>query len=244
MVDNMKAWHFLNNERKLGYSDNHTIEVGQTYSCKFPYTYDGITYPKPTLCKAGMHASIKVIDALNYAPGSIITLVEVSGDVQIGEDKITGKHRKVIRIADATNVLFEFSCIVAENALDLVEKNGGKTDERSYAAIKARRDFQKKLITKDELSATGAAAWDASRAIAWIALKADVRNDEGGALRAATASAAASATRDNVVDTVGDAVRAAAWTVARTAAAPAARDAWRDVQNKILEGMLMELINE
>ena len=48
------AWHFVSNDKKLGYDDGRIVKAGKTYSCK----------GKPVLCENGMHASKRLIDAL------------------------------------------------------------------------------------------------------------------------------------------------------------------------------------
>ena len=61
------------------------------------------------LCKKGLHASIKPLDALKYAPGSVVCRVECSGEVIYGEDKLVCSRRRVLWIEDASRVLCEYA---------------------------------------------------------------------------------------------------------------------------------------
>ncbi len=253
----MKAWHFAADNRKLGYGDNRLVETGRTYKAK----------GEISMCQNGMHGSIRIIDALKYAHGSIICRVDITGDVIVGDDNIVGRSRKVLWTLDATNILHEFACRCAEDALALVDK----PDPRSIAAIQAKRDWLAGKISNDELAAARDAAWDADRAAAWATDKAAVdiaakaaawaaaREAARAAARAAAREAARAAAWEAARDAVGvptssdaawDADRAAAWAAARdeawdadrvatrAAAWEAAWEANRDEQNSRLAAMV------
>ncbi len=192
----IKAWHFLQDDRRLRWGTKEVVEVGQTYSC------DGAI----ALCENGMHGSERIIDALKYAPGAMCCRVEICGEIVSEQDKLVGRNRKVLSMCDITNVLHEFACVCAEHAM----KRYGDGDARSFAAIEAKRRWLKGEIADEEMDAAGAAAG----AAAWAAGAA-----AGAAAWAAAGAAAwAAATRD--------AAGAAAWAAAtRDAARDAARDA-------------------
>ena len=201
----MLAWHFLSEDKRLGYGDGRLVEVGETLECK----------GKPKLCDNGMHGSVRLIDALRYASGPIVCRVEIEGDVIEGRDKLCGRRRTVLWMLDATQILHEFACQCAEDALALVEQ----PDPRSVAAIKAKRAWLRGEITDKKLAAASAAAWAATDTWAYAA--------------ACTAWAAADATApDAAADAARDAALAAAdgaaWAAACAAARNAARDAARD----------------
>ena len=157
------VWHF--SDGKINYGDGRQIKKGETYRVMWPYR----RYTEPTLCKAGFHGSFRAIDALLYANGSIISLCEIHGRVKFGDDKICGDSRKVLYVADASKLLFEFACWVAEQALAARMAEGYKFEPQTFAAIQARRDFQIGKITQQELSAAWAAARSAARSAAWSA---------------------------------------------------------------------------
>jgi hypothetical protein len=200
----MEGYHFLREDRKMQFPPHELVEVGKTYICE----------GELVLCQNGLHASKHIIDALLYAPGSIVCWVELSGDIVYGDDKVVARKRKVLWMLDATNILHEFACRCAEDALALVSN----PDPRSVAAIKAKRDWLAGKITDKELAAAAAAA---ARAAARTA----ARTAAGAAARTAARTAAGAAGWNAAWDAAAaawDATGAEAWTAARTAARTAA----------------------
>ena len=241
----MLAWHFLSEDKRLGYGDGRLVEVGQTLECE----------GEPALCSNGMHGSAMLIDALYYANGPIVCRVEIDGDVIEDTDKLCGRRRTVLWMLNATRILHEFACTCAEDALALVER----PDERSVAAIKAKRRWLNGEITDEELDSARAAAWvaawaaldAASWAAAWAASRAAARDAARAAWDAALAArvaardaaraASLAAAGAAVGDAAGAAARAAALDAARAAraSAEAARDGEWAKQNERLTEMVM-----
>jgi hypothetical protein len=89
MTTSVLAWHWLNSSRTLGYGDGRTVVDGETLSIP-----DDDRMPK--CCEYGMHASERIVDALRYAPGCVLTQVEVSCDISSQEDKLVGRSRRVL----------------------------------------------------------------------------------------------------------------------------------------------------
>jgi hypothetical protein len=205
----MLAWHFLRDDRRLSYPPHTLVEVGQKLTVK----------PPLELCRWGLHASKRVLDALLYAPGPIACRVELSGEILEDDNKACATERTVLSMIDATNILHEFACWCAEQALLREREAGREPDPRSWAAIDAKRKWLRGEITDSELAAAGDAAWESARDAAW---------DVAWAARAAAGDAA--------WDAAWDAARAAAWAAARDAAWDIARAA----QNTRLEKMLLE----
>ena len=145
------AWHWAKMDLRTQYS-NEPIVAGETLTAKGDLS----------LCSNGMHASLCPLQALQYAPGSMLCRVELAGKVIEGDDKLCARSRKVLWIANADHLLHEFACLCAERAL----KRTKVDDKRSWAAIQAKRDWLAGKITGDELAAAGAAAGDAARAAA------------------------------------------------------------------------------
>ena len=141
-VKNVLAWHFTNG---MKLRDGTPLEVGKTYRHKGDVV----------MCKSGYHASERILDALVYATGNQISRVELWGDVQVDDDKIVARNRRVLWTLDATLILHEFACRVAEAAL----AKDDKPDPRSVAAIDAKRRWMRGEISDDELAAAKAAAW-------------------------------------------------------------------------------------
>lgn len=62
------------------------------------------------LCESGLHASIHPFDALKYAPGNMLHLVEVRGDIQYRDpDKVVARERRIIKSIDAEKLLRDFA---------------------------------------------------------------------------------------------------------------------------------------
>ena len=223
-INDVYAWHFLREDRRLGYDDDREVSVSEKLTVDV----------EPILCKKGLHGSPRAIDALRYAPGPIVCRVKLSGKMVRDDNKISAIERTTIAMADATTLLHTFACDVAEKALD---KYGGDVDLRSRKAIEVKRKWLKGEARDDELHVARAAAWDAARAAAWAA--------EWETARAAAWAAAWDAVRA-AEDAAGAAAGAAAWAAAGDAAWDEAReaawDAARDVQNTAFEDMLFELL--
>ena len=199
------VWHFVANNGKLGYGDGRVVAVGKTYSVASP----------TVLCKHGMHWSRRLIDALQYAPGNILTYCEVWGDIKEQEDKGVSTHRGVIAMIDADPLLRRFARHCATEVFYKHFKRGqhpavdvwlehGRKEDRSAARSAAE------LAEADV--AAGSAAESAARSAAW--------------------SAAWSA--------VWSAARSAAWSAAWSAAelaAESAQNSWLETEAKKLMGI-------
>jgi hypothetical protein len=143
-------------------------------------------------CSRGLHASVNVFDALQYAPGPMLHKVILAGELQSHGnpiDKYVGRKRKILSSIDATQLLWEFArwC-----ALSVADKWDCPTIVRQY------------LQTGDEKlrAAARTAAWTAAMTAAWDAAWTAAKD---AAWDAASRDAAWTAARD------------AAWTTARAA---------------------------
>ena len=197
------AWHFIETRGKLR-DGSAAQERGSEVS---PVA--------PDICYAGLHASVRAMDALYHAPGCVIRRVRVYGDLQTQYDKVCGSHREVLWTADATSALRLFAADCAESVFEFIEDEEAKL--AAAWAIDAARRFARGEADEEELAAARAAAsddsWNAARYAAW------------GATRAAAYEAA----------------RDAAWYATNVAAEYAARAAAYDKQNKLLTKYLMGL---
>jgi hypothetical protein len=181
----MKAWHF----------------VGDTLRDGRPVPADGVTLKHDgplVMCESGLHFSKHPFDALRYAPGATLCLVECGGDVVEGvgdhKDKGICSERTIIARMDATNLMRYFARMQALSVIHL------------WDAPQIVCDY---LMTGDE--SIRAAAW----AAAWAAASATARAAEWDAA-SATARAAASATaRAAEWDAASATARAAEWAAAR-----------------------------
>ncbi|MEA4884286.1 MAG: hypothetical protein VB144_11660 [Clostridia bacterium] len=204
------AWHFLHDDHRLQFPPHTLVETGQTLRVE----------PPLKMCEHGLHASIRPLDALAFAPGSIVCRVGLGGEILDG-DRLCASERTVLWMADATRTLHEFACWCAEQALERERAAGCEPDPRSWAAIEAKRAWLRgetsnaalDAARKAAVAAAKAAVWDGTEAVAWAV-----------AWAAVTASP-------------GNAAWAAAWDVAWAAAEDTAWEA----QNTELERRLMEL---
>ena len=177
-ADAIEAWHFLPEDRRLhgcGNAPKRTpVEAGQTLSVD----------PPLEICRRGLHASERAIDALRYAPGPIVCRVILWGDVIRQRDKLCAQYRRVLWMADATHVFHRFACDVATEALDAVESDGGSVDARSRKAIEVKLAWLRGEVTDEELAAARDAAWAAARDAAWAAAWDAARSAARAAARA------------------------------------------------------------
>ena len=180
----MKAWHW----------------VGDTLRDGSPVPRDGkkLVYPQsPILCKRGYHASLCPWDALRYAPGDVLCLVECGGTVLHQDDKLVCTERTILARMNGDPLLRDFARKQAlsvvhlweppEIVLDYLMGNDSARDAARAAAWSAARD------------AAGAAAWSAAGDAAWAA----ARDAARAAAWSAARDAAGAAARDAVGDAAG-----------------------------------------
>ena len=91
-----KAWHFIGKTLRDG---RPIPPVGGTLK------YNG----KLKLCRYGLHASLTPYDALAYAPGPTLCLVECGGEIIYGEDKLVCAERTILKQFDITELLQDYA---------------------------------------------------------------------------------------------------------------------------------------
>ncbi len=132
------AWHFLPADRKLRYGDGREVRVGQTLAA------GGVL----ALCEHGMHASADILDALGYAPGTVLCRVAVSDGVLRGDNKLVGRSRKCLAMADIRPALVEWAEWCAKRAADVAaaaDAAAAAADAAAaYVAAVARTKMQKR----------------------------------------------------------------------------------------------------
>jgi hypothetical protein len=203
----IRAYHFVNGSLRDGSpvpADGAWLEVD----------------PPIKLCVRGLHASVHPLDALMYAPGNTLCLVELGGEIVESDDKCVATRRRIIARFDAEPLLRKFARDCASSVLHL------------WDAPQVVRDY---LKTGDESlrAAAGAAAGDAAGAAAGDAAWAAAWAAAGAAAGAAAVAAARSAART--------AARAAAWAAAGAVAGDAAWAAAGAAADKRLEPTVVEL---
>lgn len=156
----MKAWHFLRADRRLAYPPHTPVVVGQKIT---------VDPDKLELCKYGLHASIRALDALGYAPGPIICRVNLGGRILTANDKVCASERTVIAMADATETLRAFarSC-----ALDVIDKWKAPAVVREY--LETGNEGLRESAKSESWSAAKSAMWSAeaaAKSAAWSAAR-------------------------------------------------------------------------
>ena len=103
------AWHFTD---------------GQHLRDRRPLPPDGETLRHDgtlVLCKMGLHASVRLIDALKYAPGPWLHRVECGGEIKHDADKLVCVERTSLWRIDATDMLLKFALQCALDVAHLWE---------------------------------------------------------------------------------------------------------------------------
>ena len=212
----MKAWHFVSGTLRDGTA---TPKDG------VPLIHTGLV----EICFSGLHASERIIDALQYAPGNTICRVECGDVVDSQDDKLVCRSRTILWRLDSEEVLRDFARKCALDVAHLWDMppivreylETGREDSRAAASAAAS--------VASNANVASDAAWDAARA-AGTASTSRATN---------TFSVASDAAWDVASDAAWDAASAAARTAPRTAR-DAAWDAARDEQNKVLTALVNE----
>jgi hypothetical protein len=189
----MHAWHWVSSNDEGLWVTGHgdlVVEPGQVLHHDGPIE----------MCRSGLHGSPRIIDALDYARGSIICRVEMHDIVAIADDKVVARKRVLLWGFDAEDVLWEWARRCALSALRY-------WDAPDVVANYLRTGND--ILRDAARAAAWAAAWDAARDAAWAAARAAARAAAWDAARAAA----------------WDAARDAAWAAARDAARDA-QDRW------------------
>ncbi|KKK67882.1 hypothetical protein LCGC14_2949620 [marine sediment metagenome] len=147
----MKAYHFLRQGMAAGSGAEPAWKVGERR------TYEG----KIVLCSSGYHSSQTWYNALQYAPGPIACIVDISKPVERDTDKQVSATRTLVDYRDATRELRLFGADCAERVLYLFEKQR-PNDDRPRKAIEVARRFANGEATDQERAAAWDAAWDAA----------------------------------------------------------------------------------
>jgi len=147
----MLAWYFAQKSEELQYGDNRKIVLGETHKVDGPLE----------LCKKGLHASERLLDALKYAPGNILFKVRLEGELLIGHDKVCATERTYIQRLDATEVLQRFARRQAMINISLIEPYCSAED---YTLILRFLANGEKSLSKNAYAADHAAVYAAANA--------------------------------------------------------------------------------
>ena len=157
----MRAYHF----------------VGKTLRDGSPIPPDGEWLEfdgEPIMCKQGLHASRCPLDALQYAPGGTLCLVELGGTIVEGNDKVVATRRKIIKRVDLTDTLRYFARMQALSVVHLWNAPQVVLDFL-MTGDESLRDAARDAAMAAAMAAARAAARDAARDAAWAAARKDFR---------------------------------------------------------------------
>jgi len=161
------------------------------------------------ICVSGLHASKHPFDALAYAPGNLLHLVDCRDIREEQKDKFVCSSRTILKTIDSTKILQEFS---RKCALEVIHLWDCPSVVREYLET-GREEIRE---------AAWAASWDAARA---------ARDAAGNAAGNAAAWAAAWAA-------AGDAAWDAAWAAWAAAEDAASWDAAEEKQRILFLSLL------
>ena len=140
------AWHFLADDGSR--RDNYTPKPGETEK------HDGPIM----MCESGLHASVRLLDALQFARGAILRRVSMTGVSATESDKLVAGERRELWRLDATKILYEFACQCADTQLDAA---WASTMAAARSSARAASDARQRTSPPAR-----AAAWAAARAAA------------------------------------------------------------------------------
>ena len=86
----IKAFYFAREDERLGYGDGRAVSEGVVHEVDC----------MPECCIKGLHASSRIIDALEYSDSPICYLVELGGEIHFSDDKMAATERKYIKRLD------------------------------------------------------------------------------------------------------------------------------------------------
>ena len=123
------------------------------------------------LCERGLHASVRPIDAADYAPGPIVCRVECGGTIQHDDDKLVCTERRILWRADAEATLRAFA---RRCALSVIHLWDPPAVVREY--LETGREETRAAAWDAARAAARASAWAAARDAAWAAQNVDMES--------------------------------------------------------------------
>ena len=149
-------YHFLKANMTSGEGDEPPWKVGEHRQM------DG----EIALCERGYHGSLHPYDALQYAPGPVLCLVELTGVIIEDTDKVVAQGRRLLQAVNIERELWDFALDCAEKVLPLFEVIY-PADKKPRKTIEAMRQYNAGQITRDELWAAVGAVEASARVVAW-----------------------------------------------------------------------------
>lgn len=114
--------------------------------------------------RQGLGASRKVLDALVYPAGPLISRVRCGGTVLEDDDKLYCTKREHLWVLDATRVMHEFALETAADALEKTREADCQAHQQLLQTLEAKRRWLAGDVTDEELTAAREAALVAAHA--------------------------------------------------------------------------------
>lgn len=158
IVTPVQAWHWVSDERVL--HDGARVEAGAIY--RLPQ------HARPLPRHRDSHGCVRALDALRYAPGTVVCLVELAGVVVHDPDDhatLAASQQRVLWVADARRALTEFTCEVAETEIAVKRALGREIHPPSWEVAVAKHRRADGSVEDDPATrGEGVARWAKSRA--------------------------------------------------------------------------------
>ena len=152
----LKQYHWLREDMTAGSGEEPAWRVGEER------TVEG----KLSLRERGYHSSPTLWQALEYAPGPVACLVEVSEPAYHDNSKQVSRGRRLLCAANVERGLRLFASDCAERPLLREREAGREPDRRSWAVISVARRYADGQASDQELDAAHDAAHAAAEATA------------------------------------------------------------------------------
>src|SRR3990167_8351842 len=134
----MITFHWLQENMKAGNGREKAWAIGEERTHKAK---------KLVICERGYHSSPTPWDGLQYAPGPMLTVVEIGEPAASQPDKYVSRTRRLLAGVNVERELRHFAIDCAERALTREREEGREPDPRSWAAIEAAKAFLRDEIT-------------------------------------------------------------------------------------------------
>jgi hypothetical protein len=210
-----KAWHFL--------SGNKLRDGREAPEDGVWLEHEGGVF----MCSSGLHASTKILDALQYAPGDTICRVECDDIEDEAEDKIVCRKRMIIARVDGEKLLRRFA---RKCALDVIHL--GLTPDIVVRYLKTGDESLREAAREATMEVPWGTAWGATWEATWEATRQVAREATLGPPWEVVRQVARGATWQAAREVAMEATWGATWEVARQVARGATREAVRQVASE------------
>jgi hypothetical protein len=205
------GWHFHNGKLRGG------IEVP---GVGIPLIHTGTV----SICRSGLHLSLKPSQALQYAPGPYLTRVKYRGLVDYEANKLVCSERTILAQKDITDLLRFYA---RKQALTVAHLWDMPVVVREYLETggEGLRSAAESAAKSAAKSAAEIAAWGAAEIAAWSAARSASKSADEIADWSVALSAAWSAAESAAESAAKSAAKSTDWSVALSAAWSAAESA-------------------